>query len=247
MRIFSKFHDYYDTALGYGIDPKIIYRRIEEQKKIGHLSYRARELYGLKSEYPIIEKYYDRIRYGSDCFKKFEIKGTFLLLFCGKLYGGLKISVDHIDHTVEDFIYVYSIKELDQLFKLYASKKEQEDYFKKKRNFFYSHSRIQYENFFEGILGKNIEELNQIHFDTGIPVIKFERDMITFNPILKDLQFFKVVDPFAAFQELSMFIGGVMGGESPPMIQISDEIRAHKHGFDKMSFRKGPTSKRKKR
>jgi len=52
------------------------------------------------------------------------------------------------------------------------------------------------------------------------------------------MEFFKIVDPFTAFQELSMFIGGIMGGKSPIMIEVADKDRIAKHGFDKFSFRK---------
>ena len=55
---------------------------------------------------------------------------------------------------------------------------------------------------------------------------------------LSDIEFQKIVDPFTSFQELSMFISGVMGGKSPPIIQLKDEDLIGKHGFDKWSFRK---------
>jgi len=39
-------------------------------------------------------------------------------------------------------------------------------------------------------------------------------------------------------QELSMFVDGVMAGQMPPMVEVSNEVRVHKAGFDKWSFRK---------
>ena len=56
---------------------------------------------------------------------------------------------------------------------------------------------------------------------------------------LKSVQFFKVFDHYAAFQEISMWVGGVLTNHGNPMVEISDIIRVEKHGFDKKkSFRK---------
>ena len=56
---------------------------------------------------------------------------------------------------------------------------------------------------------------------------------------LKDVDFVKVMDPVRAFQEISMWIGGVLPRPGPPMVQITDpEVRLAKRGFDRWSFRK---------
>jgi len=56
---------------------------------------------------------------------------------------------------------------------------------------------------------------------------------------LKDIDFVKALDPFTAFQELSMFVGGVMARPDRPTVEITDnKIIAAKHGFDEWSFRK---------
>jgi hypothetical protein len=56
---------------------------------------------------------------------------------------------------------------------------------------------------------------------------------------LKDIEFAKAVDPFAAFQELSMYVGGVMARPERPTVEVTDSrIVASKHGFDEWSFRK---------
>ena len=85
------------------------------------------------------------------------------------------------------------------------------------------------------------DEINDIHFllDSPIIIVKKRGDEnIIINPKLKDYRFYKIVDSFTAFQELSMFIGGVMGGKVPKMVEISNEDKIAKHGFDKWSFRK---------
>ena len=67
------------------------------------------------------------------------------------------------------------------------------------------------------------------------------RDWWRINPIgLRAYEFMKRLDAFTMFQELSMFIGGVLPGGQSPMVKIADEkVRIHKAGFDpKWSFRK---------
>lgn len=54
---------------------------------------------------------------------------------------------------------------------------------------------------------------------------------------MKDYEFYKILDLFVAFQELSMFISGIMGGKSPKMIEIADKDRRDMKGFNDKSFR----------
>jgi hypothetical protein len=67
---------------------------------------------------------------------------------------------------------------------------------------------------------------------------------VQINPFtLKGIGFAKAIDPYTAFQELSMWIGGVLGGNSPETVSITDDkVLAESHGFDKESFR-GPRIK----
>ena len=58
------------------------------------------------------------------------------------------------------------------------------------------------------------------------------------NPVLRDLEFQRVMDPFTAFQEIAMFLGGVLAVEDKaPLRAGSDEVVARQKGFDEWSFR----------
>lgn len=59
---------------------------------------------------------------------------------------------------------------------------------------------------------------------------------------LRSLGFWKVHDVNSAFQELSMWVGGILPRPGKPMVEIDDRMRAQKHGFDKWSFRKPPAA-----
>lgn len=55
---------------------------------------------------------------------------------------------------------------------------------------------------------------------------------------LKEYFFIKVMDPVRAFQEISMWVGGVLPSSGNPMVEITDDkIKVAKHGMDKWSFR----------
>ena len=72
----------------------------------------------------------------------------------------------------------------------------------------------------------------------------YKQTKVTGNPILKDYNFVTVVDPYTAYQELEMYIGGVLGNTETNVATVDDEHRYAGHGFNKESFRKSPGKKR---
>jgi hypothetical protein len=71
------------------------------------------------------------------------------------------------------------------------------------------------------------------------PVTSSDDNVVVLNPPLKAFNFHRVMDQFACWQEISMWIGGVMPGRQSPMVEISDTSKIAKHGFDPvMGFRK---------
>lgn len=67
---------------------------------------------------------------------------------------------------------------------------------------------------------------------------------VMLNPILKTLQFAKVLHAWQVYQELEMFFGSIAAPENSLAIEIPDKYRIASHGYDKYSFRKAPTKKR---
>lgn len=69
-------------------------------------------------------------------------------------------------------------------------------------------------------------------------------DRAVINPCLKRVEFFRCKDAYTVYQELDMFISGVLGEPGVPMVEITDKDRIKQHGFDEWSFRKiGKNSK----
>jgi hypothetical protein len=62
------------------------------------------------------------------------------------------------------------------------------------------------------------------------------------NPYdLKKYGFMKALDPYTAYQELSMWVGGVLAGESPHIVKVtSDRVLLEGHGFDNVFSFRGP-------
>ena len=72
-------------------------------------------------------------------------------------------------------------------------------------------------------------------------------DMLTTNACLRDVRFPVFADPATAYQEVSMYIGGVLPREAPEMANISDEDMRDKKGFDGQSFKNISPGERKAR
>jgi hypothetical protein len=80
-----------------------------------------------------------------------------------------------------------------------------------------------------------------IHFRHDSPVVLFLGERRVVDPCLKDLGFQKALDPYTVFQEIDMFLGGVMAQPRDPPSPMSDREKISSHGMDvKRSFRKMP-------
>ncbi len=65
---------------------------------------------------------------------------------------------------------------------------------------------------------------------------------LTVNPRLNQYNFASVVDPYTAFQELSMFIGNNLVDTSTTQPRpISDKLKSETKGFNEWSFRRHKT------
>ena len=71
------------------------------------------------------------------------------------------------------------------------------------------------------------------------------RVRITMNPCLAELGFERVIPPFDAFQKLECYLFNELAEQNDPPVEISDDVRRDGHGFDRHSFRKDPTKRRK--
>jgi hypothetical protein len=212
MRLHTDFRDYYDHAVGYGIDERVHYNRFTEEVEMQ-----------IKSQLDFPE----HSRAG-------------LLGFCGRIHPFIEFRKynrkwdDQDDGSpleiVERF-YAYNLAEYERQEAKWA------DY-----NYRYSyvdHSRaLKLKRFF---LDWSFES-DEIFLRYKVPVwmIGFDhhRNKGLLNPRLKDFGFERIIDPLTAFQEISMYVANILV-EQKETVDIEDKYRIEQHGFDlKKSFRK---------
>lgn len=165
-----------------------------------------------------------------------------VLFFCGELYPfltAIKIKEEYdnklnLIHKVE---YIYDINNFDKFIKI---------------NNLYQLSPINHKLKIEDWF--NIElDVNNILISNKVinvfMVFETERRLvnkdaltirdIVINPSLDQLMFQKVMDVTKMYQELDMYISGTLSYPQNAMIEVSNEEKITKHGFDKkLSFRK---------
>lgn len=234
MKIISKFHDYYDSIAKHGQDDKIIYLRKNIEEEISNKSLpEVKQSYRSKNYSKYIE---------NDWFFDF-----FYLGFCGKIYPVIR-SESSLDSN-KTIHFSYSLQDFEDFCKNNGIKIS----YKKGSFLKYMYSFLDYKHinqlrsFFSN---EKMKELEKVFYEKNVPVFIYKssttnsKKILILNPCLKDIQFYKEKDTYTCFQDLSMFIGGVLKSSENQMITISDEDKISKHGFDKWSFRKkGPNSK----
>lgn len=240
MYIISKFKDYYDSALGVtGIDKSIVYDRkiIElENKEIPLDAYKPL-LSNINMKGGFERQH---IFYLNKSETKYKDVEYFLIGFCGKYYLGFKfyylVENDLLQHYNVDF--KYDLNEIKKHLDLNNHKKYS---WKRRGDQFESLVKAVNEYDSDVIFRKYNTPCFVYHYATKISKSnRVGRKLLTINPNLKDFEFAKVVDPFSAFQEIQMYISGVLGVNEKPVITVSDKDRIAAHGFDKWSFRKPP-------
>lgn len=237
MYIISKKKDYYDGVAGTtGIDKTIVYERevIEVDEDNMPKFFRRKKGFWRKGERnPFHELSYHKLKkeYRDVC----DEHAHFIIGFCGKLYIGWKL-YRVIDDTSKKISteFVYDADYIKSILEQSSWHNNLDD-------------SIDYIQTFDAI---------EIFRELNTPVFVYDADYgrgyfygnsynnhkpkFLINPLLKEYEFFKVFDTFQAFQEIQMFMGGVLGKGEKEILVVEDKYKIAQHGFDKWSFRKMP-------
>lgn len=225
----SKKKDYYDGVVGtMGIDKTIVYDRKEEI------------LEPLNKDYPSLflshrwnEKKNPFMSLGDYGIKmiNYDAYSFFIVGFCGQLYVGWKFYKEVKDNKlIETITYNFNIVK-DNINNLVHRNSNINDnmadvllydpieIFRKYKTpiFVYDH------DYNRTYLGKYYRQLNH---------------RFIINPNLDRYEFYKKFNSFDAFQEIQMFLSGVLGNSEKEIIKVADKYKIEQHGFDKWSFRK---------
>lgn len=229
--------DYYDSARAYGIDPNITFVRNSKDDIV-------------YESLPAI--FFPREGLGDYIEDRFE---TVNIYFCGKFYCGVRFK-NKVYWDYESLIESIRISILNDNGTSWFNRCVKENYETIVKN-----KKI-YVNYF----ANNGKDMTDKMVDLGI-TIAILRDKGTDHTVLsngrrtvwqrifdweldsdtlKEFNFYTIKDPFTAFQEISMWVGGVLADNGNKMVKIVDEkIRIEKRGFDsKTSFRREPTKSR---
>lgn len=229
MKIISNFKDYYDSAAGLGIDESVIYVRKKEE--IGRFPRIARP----SIPYVNHENMFDgfKLRKG---FRRFfgepeKSKSSFYLTgyligVAGQIYSCLKITSRN---QSEKFKILHSLEEFNFVFEKVETKSwYYRDLFMPEKFFSAPLTDIKQKNFFQ---------------QYKVPVFNLEltfneHPLLIVNDQLKRLEFYKVIDPFTAFNNISGFISGILGSKENEIVKIDDKHLLFAKGFDNWSFKK---------
>lgn len=216
-------HDYYDCALRLGIDPTITLLRgnsgsIEVSRAGGSLLRRRLVL-----------------RPQSTHLTNAVGIGNIAVVFCGKVYRGM-LGV-HGEARAEGIWAADKARAFVQKDKKRSVEVETH----------WRDTKMTLEEYFAPFESPDVLRNYMIANKISIlveeePGRRDEERYFQVNPhSLKLIGFAKALDPYTAFQELSMWIGGVLGGTSPEIVKITDDkTLIEGHGFDnRFSFR-GP-------
>lgn len=228
MRIISKYKDYYDGVIGYGgIDKTTVYLRenvkhTKQDLKYGFFRNTQRWWYKRRTDF------------SSNGRKWGYTQGS--IFFCGVEYpyfrfffeSAYKTSYKGVsEYTSEPDLYLYVGHHDDKIREMFG-----DDY--------------------DGIMkNSNLERSKdnamKIALDYKCPsvLIKYtgnsEGVVLIENPVLKDYNFQKVINPYDAFQEINMFMNGPLTqlkNKDPLPLTEKDQVR--RHGFDEWTFRRKP-------
>jgi len=254
MKIISKFKDYYDMCEYMGIDPKCVYIRHTEQIFKNGLSFDQNRILsevfnrGWYDDLPCIQR--ERYRYSDYRPNEMTVEPHWVA-FSGKAYLVYLKKHNTSEKTQESYSIPYEIMwDFDEIYSILKKKYDELS----SNNFWIS----KYGSITKDKLDRLSENMirtipNEFFIEFNSPVISsfgpdyfygdyvknysLEVDRIFINPPLLSLGFQNVMYPQTAWQELSMFLMGVLRVGDPNMIEVDDKYKIMAHGYDKHSFR----------
>lgn len=241
MRIISKLRDYYDNAMAYGQDQSVVFVRNAE----------------VLDEKLVPKAVMEKIVAGNWDIGQRRKKDVTLayakntIVFCGKTYRSITVerTMPHpngpVYGTLKEVKVFYSIEE-------YRAYHDLHGFEFRDTNSRWTWMRTPETSLTAFLSNQGTDELAEFCIENRY-VILTHGDMAILNPegytydhkkqliangFLDKFQFFRVMDSFAAYQELDMFISGTLPRSTAMPIEIEDKYRIAQHGFDKYSFRK---------
>jgi hypothetical protein len=171
------------------------------------------------------------------------------VIFAGKFYNGIILENKPYNGLSTFKKYFYSLADYRLFISSYEDKIQK--VFCNRQYWFEKPSvKVRYEKILEDFFNEtsDINFFNKcVAHNIAVAVFLrnpiFKNDKLIVNPILKDYEFVKALDPYTAYQELSTFVDGYLN-QPKEIIEVADKYKIEGHGFDyKKSFRKDKIDK----
>lgn len=254
MRVISKFQDFYDGCLAYGHDETVVYVRntteysFSDKETSKQHPQIIRDLYDLfkklrskDADQAFADHGWSRWYNRHETITGFSTKdhtyttSSFGVLFCGKYYPAVRFERTRKGHPVcDETTYFYSADAVMEFMVSHGI-----DPAKKTANRWSKRNAADViKDFF---MPRTVDVNWLIEHKVTSVVYDARTQEVIVNPRLKDYEFFRAVDHYAAFQELSVWLGGTLAWPFNMTVEVSDKSKVLKHGFDeKYGFRKRP-------
>jgi hypothetical protein len=243
MLIVSKDKDYYDSAVGMGIDKTIVYER-HERVIDQNLFWLPDQIFGKADQWGFKRRFND-ISLGCSAYPKSYSDSrkaySGVVGFCGKLYPFIKFYEENKKEFNNPLHLTLVSFDKDECYKKLDFNKKKEKYYYWSKN-----PEESFLNNWEKLI--NFDPI-EVHRKFNAPIFVFDNsnkdDKFVINSQLKGYKFVRLFDPYMAFQEVQMFVSGVLGtnedGNDPVM---TEKQKVGQHGFDdKYGFRTRPKKK----
>jgi hypothetical protein len=236
--------DYYDSARAFGDDESLVFNRARhvfaDPGEVKSFKLRTNIHTASATRVPMWRRQRDK--------EEFPLIRPMYIWFCGKLYRGVYAITDW-RYPIQS--YIWKPDELQQILDNHKLKLEPT------KSWSLKDTEGDITKYF-GVQDATVDQLDWLinnriaigisTYDCGISRNYYDYSNKTpwmnwqWNTDgLKAINFAKVVDPYQAFQELSMYVGGVLPRLANPTVEITDEkVMLAKHGMDNMSFKKYP-------
>lgn len=223
MRIVSPFKDYYDVVHSHGDDVPLFIRKTRE------VDLDKGSVFNGKKNNPAAE-ILTPVRKIVKNMPIFDGHHNGVIVFCGKVYPFYQ--------TNRAFLQKATFFDINKIIEAYPDRKYLHE--QKHTSWRWSNPRLNlssWDIFKKNYFPERISDDVFRYFDS--PIILIVSNTCEINPRLNQYNFATQVDPFTAFQELSMFIGNnlVKQVDQEPK-GINDSLKRDYHGFDKWSFKK---------
>lgn len=244
MKIVSSFHDYYDAVQATGQDQALVYLRTRREVELDRDTYpfpvfggRFPPFYGRCQTAPVLSVMQSVIG------------------FCGKIYPLFQLSHRRPAEPRSDIALCYSLSDVDEFVEAHFRRHHVEAYRSKPRGWRFANRswlveqrRAEFELLFNAYASQR-SAFEHLFVDSRCPIFvsstcwdsgRHRRQYkIVYNDCLKELEFFRIMDTYTAYQEIQMFLGNV-AQPNKPIPEIPDKDMVSIKGFDKWSFRKPP-------